>query len=45
MSNFFANGKGTANPLNQLGNREGIDRSLFQVCPSDYPELSIRTVK
>ena len=34
MSNFFANGKGTANPLNQLGNREGIDRSLFQVCQS-----------
>lgn len=32
MSGFFANGKGTANPLSQVANREGIDRSLFQVC-------------
>lgn len=34
MSGFFANGKGAANPLNQLGNREGVDRSLFKVCPT-----------
>jgi hypothetical protein len=31
MSGVFANGKGIANPLNQLGNREGVARSLIKV--------------
>lgn len=31
MNGLLGDGKGAANPLKQLGNREGIDRSLFRV--------------
>lgn len=31
MNGFLGDGKGAANPLAQLGNRQGVDRSLFQV--------------
>lgn len=45
MSGFFANGKGAANPLNQVANREGIDRSLFKVCRHQKTSLINRIVK
>lgn len=31
MNGLMSSGKGATNALSQLGNREGIDRSLFQV--------------